>query len=222
MVRAAGDPSLLDTDALIDRLAAQRLAGLAAAAVIGLLAAAASGDLGAPVALALAGVGLLLPDVLLARAWRGASGRLDADLPGCLDLVAGWCSAGRPMEAALAAAAAHCDPPLAAIVGRALTRHAAGQSVAAALLLEADRAGAARLAALAATLERHQRLGRPIAKVILEMADAERSRRAIDYRMRSGRALTAASLLTAAVVTPACVAALGLLIAGGLLASGLF
>lgn len=202
------------------RLAALRLLCLAAGSALGAATAVGLGVGAVPLGVALTGLGVTIPDAAVRAAATNARRRLDEALPGVLDLVAAACSAGLALDAALAVAAVQADDSLQAIVTRACSRQRTGEPLATALRREAERAAAPRVLGFAVVIERHHRLGRPLAGIAWRLADGERARRRSALRARAGRSVALGSLVVATVITPACVVALAALTLSGILASG--
>jgi hypothetical protein len=163
---------------------------------------------------------IALPTVALRRAVQGGADAAARDLPLALEMVAAGLRAGLPCDRAVAVAAGAVPQPLAGILRRAAAMSAAGVLGAAALAGEAEAAGIGALGAVAALMDRRQRLGLPLAPQLLAVADAARARSRAEPLARAGRRGPLAALLTATVVAPACAGGLLCLVLAGLLADG--
>jgi Flp pilus assembly protein TadB len=178
------------------------------------------GSTALPIAVALPIAAALVPDLALGAAARRMRGTVIAALPDILDLLATCACAGQPLEQSIRLAADHSPAPLAALLGRAATRQAAGQGPAAALRLEAERTGIDRVISLAALIERNQELGLPLEAPLRRLADAARAEARTDCLARAARAVPLAGVLTALVIAPACVAGLAAVVLCGVLTGG--
>lgn len=202
------------------------LPGLRLAALLGglTMACAAAALLGAPampIGVALVAAAAMAPDLALHARAREAEAAVTAALPEVLDLLASAARAGHPLERSFAVAADHAPPPLAALLRRAVSRQVAGQGPAAALLVEAERAGVDRLTSVAHLIERNQHLGLALEVPLRGLADAALEEAHTARMAAAARAVPLAGVVTAVVIAPACVAGLAAAVLGGVLAGGL-
>jgi tight adherence protein C len=208
-------------DALASRLAALRLCGLLSGVIASAALVGHAGAVAAPAIPLLCAAGALAADTSLAIATRRAERQIEQDLPNALDLLAACAAAGLPFEISLALSACHAGPDLAGVLTRAAARQRAGQGPADALKAECDGLGIIDLAAVAAVIDRHHRLGLPLAPPLLLRAKELRARAHTAARERAARTSPLVAVVTATVITPACVVALGATVVGSMLASGI-
>jgi tight adherence protein C len=179
-----------------------------------------AGAIAAPAIPPLCAAGALAADTSLALATRRAERRIEQDLPILLELLAACSAAGLPFETSLPLAACHVRADLAALLRRAAARQRAGQGPAGALKAEFDALGITELAAVASVIDRHHRLGLPLAPTLLHRADELRARAHAAARERAAKTSPLVAVVTATVITPACVVALGAIVVGSMIAAG--
>ena len=207
--------------ALHRRLAALRLCGFASGVIASAAVAIVGGALVTPAIPVLCAGGALAADGSLALATRRAERRIEQDLPILLELLAACSAAGLPFEVSLPLAAGHVGCDLAAVLTRAAARQRAGQGPAAALKAECDALGITDLAGIASVIDRHHRLGLPLAPTLLHRADELRARAHTAARERAAKTSPLVALVTATVITPACVVALGAIVVGSMIGAGI-
>jgi tight adherence protein C len=194
----------------------RRPLGLAAGALAALFVApAAPGRLAWLLAAAFPAAGFLIPDIVRTRAERRRRGRLVADLPDALDLLAVGAAAGRGPAAGFAEIAAAGTGPLAEEMRIAVAELSCGRSLTDALAALRERVPGAEVAALCATIERSRRLGSPLADQLRRQAGALRRDQRRATEERAARAAPKIQLVVALVLVPSVL----LMIAAGLIAN---
>lgn len=201
-------------------MAGMRACSVAAGGVAALALVLVAGAVMLPAGALVVLVAAALPDATVSRAAAAARRRVDADLPGALDLLAAGARAGVALEGGLAMAAQHSRGSLRMVLERVILRQRSGQGAAAALLTEAEKLDLATLASVAAVIDRNDRLGLAIDPALRSLADAGRSRQEVASAARAARAASLASVVTAAVIAPACVAAIATALLALVLSTG--
>ena len=157
-----------------------------------------------------------LPLLVLRRAARRAIHDAEPDIPTSVELLAGAVAAGLPLDRALATAASHAPPPIAAAFRAAALRRAAGDDPSAAFGAEARRWTLPALADVGRAVARQQRLGAPLHAELWTLAAGLRAECRARALERSARRGPLATLVVATVIAPVCVAALAACVLGGL------
>jgi pilus assembly protein TadC len=170
--------------------------GLAALVVLG----GATGILGAA---AVAGFGLVYPDLWLRAAAARRAERIERRVPELVELVSSMVAAGVGIDAALQGAAAAVGGELGAEVELAQANVALGRPRAEELRDLATRTGSAALGQLALTLRLSDRLGVPLADALRRQAERARAQRARMVQERAARAGPRVLVVVVFVLVPA-------------------
>jgi Flp pilus assembly protein TadB len=158
-----------------------------------------------------------LPALVLRQAIRVGADTAVRHLPLALEMIAAGLQAGLPGDRALAVGAGAAPPPLDGMLRRAAAASASGMLASAALAAEAEVTEIAMLGAVAALMERRQRLGLPLAPHLLAVSEVTRARSRAETLARAARRGPLAALLTAILVAPACACALLIMVLSGVL-----
>jgi tight adherence protein B len=158
-----------------------------------------------------------LPALVLREAARQGADAALRHLPMALEMLAAGLRAGLSGDRALAVSSDVVPVPLRGVLRRAGEASAAGVLAAAALATEAQAAGLETLGAVAALIDRRQRLGLPLAPHLLAVAEVTRARSRAEILARAARRGPVAALVTATIVAPACVCGLLVLVLSGVL-----
>jgi tight adherence protein C len=212
-LEAAGRPFGLS---VADAMAVKGGGALAALVGGAPLAATLPGRLPLLAAIGLPAAGFLAPDLLLARRARRRARTMEDELPDLLDLLRISVEAGLSLSRALAEVAARHHGELAAEWRRAATEIALGVPREDALDCLARRAPAAGMTALAASIERAERHGAPLADTLAAQAGQARAERARRIRDRAAKAAPKIQLVIALLLVPSI-----LLLVAAALVSGL-
>jgi tight adherence protein C len=173
------------------RLTAERfMAGRVTLAVLAVLAGFTFGDgVGRLLlALAFAGVSIVVPGFLLSKAAARRAEQIDCDLPHFVDQLAIAIEAGMTFDAALNYLVAASDGPLTEEMKRVLTELRVGQSRATALRSFADRVGSDEATAFANAVLASDQLGSPLAGILRAQAADLRHRRQMHAEERAQKA----------------------------------
>jgi tight adherence protein C len=200
---AGGDPND------VDRVLGQKVSTAAAGGGVWLVAfeGGAFGFAGIVFGAVLIGGGFIAPDLRLARRARALKERGAASVADLLDLVAVSVSAGLTPRLALERAPEALGGPLGDEVARARHAVALGSPWRAVFRRVADRTGLPELRRLAATLERSERLGTPVAGRLRHLAREVRAERAARREERARRAPIAMLFPLVFLILPAFVIA---------------
>jgi tight adherence protein C len=169
----AGNPARWNPD----RLLAVKGLGLVGFAALGVLYGAHRPALLVVFAVAGAGIGFFLPDVLLYNAGTKRQARIQATLPDAMDMLTICVEAGLGFDAALAQVARNSDGPLAADLSRTLQEMQIGKSRTEALHSLSERTTVPELRVFVSSLVQATELGISVASVLREQAKEMRVRR---------------------------------------------
>lgn len=159
-----------------------------AGAAVGLTAWPLSPGRGVVASVALGAAGYRFNDFRTARRTASRRAEASAAIPGLLDLVSVSVSAGLTPRLALERAPEAVDGPLSEVLSEARREVGLGDSWRAALRRKADGTGLPELRRLAATLERSERLGAPVADRLRVLAQDVRAERRAAQEERARRA----------------------------------
>jgi tight adherence protein C len=160
-----------------DRLLAVKGLGLVIFAAIGMAIGEPSILIMLALALAGAGIGFYLPDLLVYNAGLKRQARIQAELPDAMDLLSVCVEAGLGFDAALAQVARNTTGQLASELARALQEMQIGKSRTEALRSTAERTTVPELRAFVAALVQAGELGISVATVLREQAKEMRVKR---------------------------------------------
>jgi tight adherence protein C len=196
------------TPGALERVLGQKICGSLAGAAAWLLATGIQTGVSAILfGVALIGCGFIFPDLRLARRARSLRERAAASVADLLDVVAVSVSAGLTPRLALERAPGALGGPLGAEVAKARQAVALGTPWRAVVRRVADRTGLPELRRLAATLERSERLGTPVAGRLRDLAREVRAERAVRREERARRAPVAMLFPLVFLILPAFVVA---------------
>ena len=160
-----------------DRMLAVKGLGLLALAVVGGLIGVHNPELLILGALAGAGAGFFLPDLLLYNSGQKRQQKIPRTLPDALDMLTICVEAGLGFDAALAQVARHAKGPVASEFARVLQEIQIGKSRSEAIRSMGERTTVPELKAFSAAVVQASELGIPIAHVLREQAKEMRIRR---------------------------------------------
>ncbi len=175
----------------------------------------------APIGVMLGAVaGWTFPGLNLRCAARAALSGTNRHTALAVDLLAAALSAGMALRDSLELTATHAPPTTAAALRAAAVRLTTGSDPRTALAAEADRFHLPVLLDVGDAVDRHHRLGVPLAPELHRIAARQRAddrARVLEHAARRG---PLATLIVAVVIAPVCLAALVACVVGGLVQTG--
>jgi tight adherence protein C len=211
-LEAAGTPLRLGATDMTAIKAGGALVALLAGAP---LAATLPGRLPVAALVALPAAGFLLPDILLARHTRARARAMEVELPDLLDLLRVSIEAGLPIGRAVGEVARRHHGPLAHEWRAAAAELALGVARHDAMRRLVRRCPIAGMSTLAASIERAERHGAPLADTLAAQTHEARTARARRIREQAAKAAPKIQLVVALLLVPSVM----LVVAAALVAS---